>query len=193
MLDPDQPLGSSFFNRPAEDVARDLIGCHLVRRRCRRLFRYTITETEAYIGPSDLASHASRGRTTRTEPMFGPPGTLYVYLVYGSHWMLNVVTGPAGYPAAVLLRSVGGVRGPGRLTKALDVTGALNGRTAALSSGIWFSTGDQRVSHQIICTSRIGVNYAGPIWSTKPLRFVSRQKGEAECEGRPTQTDVYPR
>jgi DNA-3-methyladenine glycosylase len=149
----------------------------LIRRRGGRLARGTITETEAYIGPQDLASHASRGRTIRTEPMFGPPGTLYVYLVYGLHWMLNVVTGPVGYPAAVLLRSAGALAGPGRLAKALDITGALNGRAAALSSGVWFSSGDQRVSHQIICTPRIGVNYAGPIWSTKPLRFVSNQEG----------------
>jgi DNA-3-methyladenine glycosylase len=178
MLDPsDRPLGLSFFNRPAEDVARDLIGCHLVRRRGRRLSRYTITETEAYVGPHDLACHASHGRTTRTEPMFGPPGTLYVYLVYGLHWMLNVVTGPVGYPAAVLFRSAGGITGPGRLAKALDVTGSLNGRAAAASSGIWFSSGNQRLSHQIICTPRIGVNYAGPIWSTTPLRFVLTQNG----------------
>ena len=177
MLDPSRPLDSSFFNRPAEEVARDLVGCQLVRRRGGRLTSYTISETEAYVGPQDLASHASRGRTMRTEPMFGPPGTLYVYLVYGLHWMLNVVTGSVGYPAAVLLRGAGGITGPGRLTKALDVTGTLNGRSAALSSGLWFSIDDQSVSHQIICTPRIGVKYAGPIWSMKPLRFVSTRTG----------------
>lgn len=177
-LDPsDRPLGASFFDRPAEDVARDLVGCQLVRRRGDRLAKYTITETEAYIGPQDLASHASRGRTIRTEPMFGPPGTFYVYLVYGLHWMLNVVTGPVGFPAAILLRGAGGITGPGRLTKILDVTGTLTGQPAAVSSEIWFSTGNQRVSHQIICTTRIGVSYAGPIWSTKPLRFVSNEEG----------------
>lgn len=175
----DRPLGSSFFDRKAEDVARDLIGRHLVRRQSRRLLRCTITETEAYVGPQDPACHASRGRTTRTEPMFGPPGTFYVYIVYGLHWMLNVVTGPVGYPAAVLLRSAGGITGPGRLTKALDVTGALNGRAASVSSGVWFSPGDHRVSHQIICTPRIGVNYAGPIWSLKPLRFLSTGHGKS--------------
>jgi DNA-3-methyladenine glycosylase len=173
MLDPHRPLDSSFFNLPADEVARDLVGCQLVRRRGGRLSTYTITETEAYIGPQDLASHAARGRTTRTEPMFGPPGRLYVYLVYGLHWMLNVVTGPIGYPAAVLIRGAVGITGPGRLAKALDVTGTLNSRAAAVSSGLWFSIGEQRVSHKIICTPRIGVNYAGPIWSNKPLRFLS--------------------
>jgi DNA-3-methyladenine glycosylase len=172
----DRPLGSRFFNRNAEDVARDLIGSDLVRRRGHRLFQFTITETEAYVGPHDLACHASRGRTTRTEPMFGPPGTLYVYLIYGLHWMLNVVTGPVGYPAAVLIRSAGGIMGPGRLAKALEITGALNGSTAAVSSGVWFSTGDQRISLQMICTPRVGVNYAGPIWSMKPLRFLSKNE-----------------
>ena len=74
-----------------------------------------ITETEAYIGPHDLASHAARGRTKRTEVMFGEPGTLYLYFVYGMHWMLNVVTGPVGYPAAVLIRAVQDINGPARL------------------------------------------------------------------------------
>ena len=175
LLDPsDGALGPSFFDREAEHVARDLIGCHLARRRGRRLFKHLITETEAYVGPHDLACHAARGRTNRTEPMFGPPGTLYVYLVYGLHWMLNVVTGPVDYPAAVLIRSIRNTVGPGRLTKALGVTGALNGRTAGMRCGLWFMTGNHRASLQIICTPRIGVNYAGPIWSAKPLRFVSR-------------------
>jgi DNA-3-methyladenine glycosylase len=89
-----RPLGRSFFEREAEAVARDLIGCYLVRKRGRKLIKRRITETEAYVGPHDLACHAARGRTLRTEPMFEPAGTLYVYLVYGMHWMLNVVTGP---------------------------------------------------------------------------------------------------
>jgi DNA-3-methyladenine glycosylase len=173
MLDPsNSPLGSSFFEREAEDVARDLIGCHLIRRRGRSIFKHMITETEAYLGPHDLACHASRGRTNRTEPMFGPPGRLYVYLVYGLHWMLNVVTGPAGYPAAVLIRSIAHTVGPGRLTKALGVTGALNGSAAEVRSGLWFAMGNQGASLEIICTPRIGVHYAGPIWSAKALRFL---------------------
>ena len=79
-----RPLGRSFFERGAEAVARDLIGCYLVRKRGQKLIKRRITETEAYIGPHDLACHAARGRTLRTEPMFGPGGTLYVYLVYGN-------------------------------------------------------------------------------------------------------------
>ena len=132
------PLGVRFFNRDAEDVARDLIGCYLIRRRGDTLLRNTITETEAYVGPHDLACHASRGQTGRTKTMFGSPGTLYVYLVYGLHWMLNVVTGPIGYPAAVLIRSVETAIGPGRLSKALGITGTLNGLATNKQTGLWF-------------------------------------------------------
>jgi DNA-3-methyladenine glycosylase len=104
-------LDSTFFDRSAEDVAHDLIGCRLCWRKGDQTLSRTITETEAYIGPEDLASHAARCRTKRNEAMFGAPGTFYVYIVYGMHWMLNVVTGPIGYPAAVLIRGVEGIVG----------------------------------------------------------------------------------
>src|SRR5262249_29216288 len=88
--------------------------------------------------------HAARGRTARTEVMYGPPGTLYIYLVYGLHWMLNIVTGPVGYPAAVLIRGAGALSGPGKLARALAIDGALNGRPAAPESGSWFGRGGGR-------------------------------------------------
>ena len=113
---PSPILGPGFFDRPADIVARDLAGRMLVRRTGGKRTALTITETEAYLNQHDLACHAARGRTARTEVMYGPPGTLYVYLVYGLHWMLNVVTGPPGYPAAV--RGAGHLRGPGRLWRA---------------------------------------------------------------------------
>jgi DNA-3-methyladenine glycosylase len=91
-------LDVTFFDRPAEDVSYDLIGCRLHWRPSDQSKSRIITETEAYLGPEDLASHAARGRTKRNEAMFGPPGSLYVYVVYGMHWMLNVVTGPLTIP-----------------------------------------------------------------------------------------------
>ena len=129
-------LNPVFFDRPADRVAHDLIGCCLNWTRSDDSHSRMITETEAYIGPHDLASHAARGRTKRTEVMFGEPGTLYLYFVYGMHWMLNVVTGPAGYPAAVLIRAVQDINGPARLTKAMALTRSMGNRqTRKMVSG----------------------------------------------------------
>jgi DNA-3-methyladenine glycosylase len=102
--------------------------------------------------------------------MFGLPGSFYVYFVYGLHWMLNVVTGPGDYPAAVLIRSVEGIVGPARLTKALGIHGDLNGKMAGRETGVWFSE-ETPSRKQIIRSARIGVDYAGPVWSAKPYRF----------------------
>jgi DNA-3-methyladenine glycosylase len=177
VTDTELALPLEFFNRPADKVARDLLGKALVRRRGQTVTLHTVTETEAYIGPQDLASHAAGGRRTkRTEIMFGPPGTLYVYFVYGTHWMLNVVTGEIGLPAAVLIRGVQGWDGPARLTRALGITGALNGALACKTSGLWFADcGDTPARGAILRTARIGVDYAGPVWAAKKDRFVLKQ------------------
>jgi DNA-3-methyladenine glycosylase len=161
-------LGAAFFDRPADAVAHDLIGCrfHFGQAGCR-----IVTETEAYVGPEDLASHAAKGRTKRNEPMFGPPGVFYIYRIYGLHWRLNVVTGPIEFPDSVLIRSLQGIEGPGRVTKALDISGELNGQRASKRTGYWFTSGTKIQSGQIQRTSRIGVAYAGPLWSLKPYRF----------------------
>ena len=123
-----------------------------------------------------LASFAERGfAATRLEDVAAragvSKGTLYLYLVYGMHWMLNVVTGPVDYPAAVLVRAVQGINGPARLTKAMGVTGSLNGKLADEDNSVWFSEGTRPLRNEIIRSARIGVDYAGPIWSIKPLRF----------------------
>src|SRR3989344_3170907 len=106
-------LKSCFFDRSSVIVAKDLLGKYLVRDGVA----YKIIETEAYEGLEDKASHASRGQTLRNTPMFGPPGTIYVYFTYGIHWMLNIVCGKEGYPSAILIRGVEGCIGPARLTK----------------------------------------------------------------------------
>jgi DNA-3-methyladenine glycosylase len=165
-------LGRDFFDRNADTVARDLLGKTLVRERAGTRTSHMITETEAYLGEHDLASHSARGRTPRTEVMFGPPGVLYIYLVYGLHWMLNVVTGAPGHAAAVLIRSAGPFTGPGRLARGLHISRALNGVQAKPSAGLWFEDAHIATSARIQAGPRIGVDYAGPVWSRRKLRFV---------------------
>ena len=163
-------LKPAFFDRPADEVARGLLGMALVRKNERARQTLIITETEAYLGPHDLASHSARGRTPRTEVMFGEPGRLYIYRVYGLHLMLNVVTGPPGYAAAVLIRSAGYASGPGRVARALGLDSALNGKPACPDTGLWIE--ERSIQGRIIATPRIGVDYAGPRWSRRKLRFV---------------------
>lgn len=164
-------LTPEFFRRDTLTVARELLGCTLVRRTEEGEKRLIIRETEAYDGPLDLASHASKGRTARTEVMFGAPGMWYVYFVYGIHWMLNIVTGDEGFPAAVLIRGAGEWSGPARLTKALNIKGALNRLPAEPHSGLWIEKGFAVPDNHILRTPRIGVDYAGE-WAKKEYRFL---------------------
>lgn len=162
-------------------LARWLIGKTLARRLADgSVRRHIITETEAYHSESDLACHASKGRTPRTEVLYRAGGIWYVYLCYGIHEMLNLVSGPAGHPAAILIRAVNDISGPGRVTKTLSINRALNGLDACdEASGLWLEEtppAERRragVSKKYIrATPRIGIDYAGPVWSAKPWRFV---------------------
>lgn len=170
----------AFFNRGTLTVARELLGGTLCRRWRGRIIRGVITETEAYCGPTDLASHASRGKTPRTAVMFGPPGHIYVYLVYGMYWCLNIVTERVGYPAAVLIRAVqiNGVpthqtNGPGKLCRHFHITGGLNAQPLGHRTGLWIEASPPVPPRQVQRTSRIGVDYAG-VFRHKPWRFVLR-------------------
>lgn len=174
MLKPD------FFNRPVTEVAPDLLGAHLVVQTSAGAQRSRITEVEAYDGTEDKACHASRGRTPRTEVMFGDPGVLYIYLVYGMYTMLNVVTGERDYPAAVLVRGTEAISGPGRLTRDFQIERSLNALPAAPESGVWFEqSGTSVCSDEIQKTPRIGVAYAGG-WADAKYRFVWKKKGPAQ-------------
>lgn len=170
-------IGEDFFRRSAVRVAPALLGKLLVRRTKGVVRRYTIVETEAYEGPLDKASHASRGRTARTEVMFGPPGVWYIYLIYGMYNMLNITTGPEDYPSAVLIRALEDekgrrIDGPGKLTKELRITRVLNKKTASVKNGLWIEdTGLVIPRGKIEKTPRIGVAYAEE-WAHKPWRFV---------------------
>jgi DNA-3-methyladenine glycosylase len=150
-----------------------LIGKFLVRSRPDAgLVAVMITETEAYDGLKDKASHAYRGRTPRTAPMFDAPGTIYVYFTYGMHYMLNLVCGQKDHPAAVLIRGAGDVVGPARLTKALGIDKSINHRALGRETGLWVEDRGVAVRPRDIArTPRIGIPYAGD-YIDKPWRFV---------------------
>ncbi len=168
----------SFFRRDGLVVARDLLG----RILCRRLDdgtirRGRIVEVEAYDGPEDGASHARFGRTRRNAPMFRAGGIAYIYLIYGMHHCMNVVTGTEGYPSAVLFRGVElegeeqPAMGPGRLTKVFRIDRSLDGEPLRKASGLWVEEGKPVTDSQVEVTPRIGIDYAGE-WVDAPRRFI---------------------
>jgi len=168
-------LGQKFFARPTLKVAETLLGKFIVRRQGKKEIALKISEVEAYDGPADKASHASRGKTERNKVMFGEAGFFYVYFVYGNHYMLNIVTGKKDYPAAILIRGAGEIKGPGRLTKFLKIDKKFNGKKANKKTGLWFEDRGIRIKkEEIKRTPRIGVSYAGPVWAKKPYRFLIR-------------------
>lgn len=173
------PLPRAFYDRDTIAVARELLGKCLVHVVDGVPRTGRIVETEAYLGPHDLAAHSARGRTPRTEVMFGPPGHAYVYLIYGMHHCVNVVTQAEGVGAAVLLRALEPVhgivhrtQGPGLLCKALDIDRRLNGHD--LLSDDFFVADDGRAARfGIVRRPRVGVDYAGH-WARRLLRFYVR-------------------
>jgi len=162
-----------FATKDAVAFAPWLLGKTLVRtQESGEISRHIITETEAYNGPDDKACHASKGRTARTDVMFRPGGVWYVYFCYGVHEMLNLVVGPEDFPAAVLIRGLHDVSGPGRLTKRLGIDRKLNGLLAEPAVGLHVEDEGRVVpKKRIQASSRIGIDYAGPVWAIKPWRF----------------------
>ena len=190
-------LPRSFFDRPTRTVARELLGCRLVRKLGGTLLAGAIVETEAYIGERDLACHARAGRTRRTEVMYGPPGFAYVYFTYGMHWMLNLVTEADGFPAAVLIRALqplegiarmqelrGGkplsqlASGPAKLTRALGIAREENGMDCCRpESPLSLTRGEAVPPSSVVATPRIGLGQTPEPWLSKPWRFVIRGNG----------------
>lgn len=164
----------NFFLNDAVTVAGRLPGMAIVTGSGAG--RYIITETEAYMADGDRACHASRGRTGRTEPMFMEGGHLYLYFVYGMHWMLNVVTGPAESPQAVLIRGVSGFSGPGRVTRGLAIDGSYNREDLVTSGRIWIE--ETGLHPQTVAGPRIGIAYAGEPWVSMPWRFIIKNEKE---------------
>jgi DNA-3-methyladenine glycosylase len=186
--EPSPSLTRSWFDRPATDLARALLGCRLLHASAQGVVGGVIVEVEAYRGPEDRAAHSSRGWTPRNAVMFGEPGHLYVYLVYGLHDCVNIVAGPGTKPEAVLIRAVAldeGIdlarrrrnetvpvhrlaSGPGNVGRALGVDRTLNG--SDLLHGPVRLEPRRRRAPRIARGPRIGVDYAGP-WAARPWRF----------------------
>ena len=184
-------LPLSFYNRPAVTSARELLGMVLVRNLDGVRVSGIIVETEAYQGEEDQASHARAGRTPRTSVMYGPPGRAYVYFTYGMHWMLNCVTEPEGFPAAVLLRAIQPLEGleqisarrpgqpppmwcngPAKLCQALAVDQKLNGTDLCNPVGeLWIEAGQTVPEHQVTMGPRVGIFSVPEPWFSKPWRF----------------------
>ena len=185
---PDEDLERAWFDRPAVELAPELLGARLVHASPQGVVSGRIVEVEAYSGPEDLAAHSARGRTRRNAVMFGPPGHLYVYLVYGLHHCMNVVAGPGEKPEAVLIRSLAidegidlararrGTRvadarlaaGPGNVGRALGVDRALDG--ADLLAGPVHVEPRTWLPRAVRRGPRVGVDYADA-WAARPMRF----------------------
>lgn len=186
-------IARDFYARSALEVARDLLGCRLVRQVDGVRMAGLIVETEAYQGEEDLGCHAAAGRTPRTAVMYGPPGHAYVYFTYGLHWLFNVVTEKEGTPAAVLIRTIqpiegtdlmannrphlakkrGWTDGPAKLTQALGIAGDFNGVDLCdSSSGLWIETGKAFQDKDVEKTARVGLNSVPEPWKSIPWRFM---------------------
>ncbi len=169
-------LARSFYERDTVTVARELLGTYLVHILPGGPRIGRIVEVEAYVGAHDKASHSCRGRTARTEPMFGPPGHAYIYLIYGMYCCMNVVTEPEGHASAVLIRAVepvegitGKTCGPGLLCQSLAIDRRLNGQDL-LSDELHVVDHPASARFRIVKRPRIGVEYAGQ-WARRHLRF----------------------
>jgi len=186
-------LTRDFYDRPALAVARDLLGCRLVRLQSGQRLAGLIIETEAYQGEEDLGCHASAGKTARNEAMYGPPGHAYVYFTYGMHWLLNAVTSPEGTPAAVLIRAIqpdeghgimaenrpyqalkkGWTDGPAKLTQALNINGGCNKIDLCSQAGsLWIEAVQRVPDTKIQKTGRVGLNRVPEPWRSILWRFV---------------------
>ncbi len=163
-----QIINKKFYQRNTLKVAQELLGCFLVRRYRGKTIWAMITEMEAYHGEDDLACHASRGKTPRTEVMYGAPGQAYVYMIYGMYYMLNIVTEKKDFPAAVLIRAVKidaidckKTNGPGKLCKFLKIDKKLNKWDLTRGEKLWLEARNSKMKlPKIRKSKRIGIDYA---------------------------------
>lgn len=161
----------NFFTRSAKELAPDLVGKYICTKDdSGNTVRLKITETEIYMGEDDGACHARHGKTDRTAPMYENGGITYIYLVYGMHWLLNIVSGKKNEPEAVLVRACETANGPGKLTKALGIDSLFKGESFLTSQRIWLE--DIGEHPKLRTDKRVGIDYAEPIWRDKLWRFI---------------------
>lgn len=160
-------LSRKFYQKNTLTVAEKLLGCFLIREYRGKIYRARITEVEAYIGEDDLACHASKGKTKRTETMYGPAGHAYVYLIYGMYHCFNIVTEANDFPAAILVRAttIEGVpvketNGPGKLCRFLHIDKSANQLDLTKGKKLWVESGKKKAGEKVIKSKRIGVDYA---------------------------------
>lgn len=175
----------SFFTRSAATVAVDMLGAHIVRKKGMRVKRGMIVEVEVYPGPHDAASHAfGKKRTVRNAAEYMLGGHVYIYLVYGMYWQLNISTGAEGYPSCVLIRALAPhdkkstikeTNGPGKLCRWLEIDSRLYAEDLTTSAAVWIEKSDTELRRTIVKTPRIGIDYAGREWALKPLRFYLKE------------------
>jgi DNA-3-methyladenine glycosylase len=163
-------LAEEFFLQDVLNVAPALIGKKIVvKSSIGEIGKFMITETEAYRGTEDKACHASKGRTPRTEIMFHQGGHLYIYLIYGMYWMMNIVTGENDNPQAVLIRGVEKINGPGKVTRLLGIDKSFNTENLNTSERIWIE--DSNIVVDIKTSPRINIDYAGDYWKSRHWRY----------------------
>ncbi len=170
----DNKINKEFFENDALEVAPNLLGKFLVVYRGKAQKKIKIVEVEAYRGEEDKACHANKGKTKRNEIMYRSGGYLYVYLIYGIYWMLNIVTGKRGHPQAILIRGLEGLNGPGKITKTLGIGRSYYGENLAVSDRIWIEDNNENVEY--FTAKRIGIDYAGEPWKDKPWRYILKNK-----------------
>jgi len=167
-------LNKKFFEKDALEVAPGILGKFLVIKKNKTLKKYKIIEIEIYRGEEDEACHAKKGKTKRNEIMYNSGGYLYVYLIYGMYWMLNIVTGKSGHPQAILIRGIEGFKGPGKVTKRLGIDKSYYGENLAVSDRIWVEDNKENIIYATL--ERIGIDYAGEQWKNKLWRYVLIEK-----------------
>ncbi|TCO08354.1 DNA-3-methyladenine glycosylase [Natronoflexus pectinivorans] len=164
----------SFFHADALDVAPHLLKMRLVRQFSNeKRIKLQITEVEIYRGEEDLGCHASKGRTPRTEVMYLPGGCIYVYLIYGMYWLLNITTGPENHPQAILIRGTKEIQGPGRIGRALELDKSFYGEEITSSDRLWLEWCPLDNSDKYQTLPRVGIDYAGEYWANIPWRLKS--------------------